>query len=95
MSQNEINEAVPLKAASPPVNKAGSLNDVSWASKVRQPPGPNDKIYNAKLERLKADVMASPKVVHSNYVPAQVERHLNFLDFNKGRKMIKQENQIK
>ena len=29
-------------------------------------------------------VMEAEKVVHSNYVPAQLERHLEFMQFNDG-----------
>ena len=37
----------------------------------------------SKTDRAKA-VMDDPKVVHSNYVPAQLHRHLEFMQFNKG-----------
>ena len=37
----------------------------------------------SKADRAKA-VMDDPKVVHSNYVPAQLHRHLEFMQFNKG-----------
>ena len=32
-----------------------------------------------------AKVMAAPNVVHSNYVPSQLERHLEFMHFNSGK----------
>ena len=31
-----------------------------------------------------AQIMAAEKVEHSNYVPAQLERHLEFMQQNKG-----------
>ena len=31
-----------------------------------------------------AKLMAAPDVVHSNYVPAQLNRQLEFLEFNPG-----------
>ena len=31
-----------------------------------------------------AEAMAAPNVVHSNYVPADLQRHLQFLQFNAG-----------
>ncbi len=61
---------------------------MDWASKVRATGSKttDDIHYRTRINKLKADVMASPKVTHSNYVPAQVERNLAFMDFNKGAK---------
>jgi len=41
----------------------------------------------SKADRAKA-VMDDPKVVHSNYVPAQLHRHLEFFQFNKDGHLI-------
>ena len=36
-----------------------------------------------KVER-ESDAMSADQIIHSNYVPAQLHRHLQFLDFNSG-----------
>ena len=40
-----------------------------------------------RVER-ESDAMSAEQIVHSNYVPAQLHRHLQFLDFNSGKYMI-------
>ena len=40
-----------------------------------------------KVER-ESDAMSADQIVHSNYVPAQLHRHLQFLDFNSGKYII-------
>ena len=35
-----------------------------------------------------SDAMSAEQIVHSNYVPAQLHRHLQFLDFNSGKYII-------
>ena len=41
----------------------------------------NDTSENLELQ---AKVMATPNATHSSYVPGQLERHLEFMNFNSG-----------
>ena len=43
------------------------------------------KPANAEELAKQAKIMAAPNVVHSNYVPSQLERHLEFMHFNSGK----------
>ena len=56
---------------------------------VATAPNPSTREIGPNLEKTRhereKDAMASNQTVHSSYVPAQLHRHLQFLDFNAGK----------
>ena len=55
---------------------------------VATAPASSIRVIDASLEKTRLerekDAMSSNQTVHSSYVPAQLHRHLQFLDFNTG-----------
>lgn len=53
------------------------------------PGGPEAGSPGDGAKKRAAAIMASPIVTHSNYVPAQLHRQLEFIDFNRGNYALK------
>ena len=54
---------------------------------VANAPDSSTEKFESTMDRatIEAEAMAAAKPVHSNYVPAQLHRHLQFLDYNAGK----------